>query len=141
MESRYRLGAIEVESVGGNIMVGRRHASDEIATKLAQAHELAAKGKTQREISKALGVSIMTFHRWKKLAGSSDGPRNTDGAVEPELRMEAVPPGTEASVRRLELENSRLRKLVTDLLLEKLSLEEELGARQVSKRPHYERTK
>ena len=47
-------------------MVGKRHASGEIAAKLAQANELAAKGKTQREISKALGVSIMTYHRWKK---------------------------------------------------------------------------
>lgn len=44
-------------------MVGKRHASEEISAKLAQAGELAAKGKTQREISKALGVSIMTFHR------------------------------------------------------------------------------
>jgi putative transposase len=52
-------------------MVGKRHASDEISAKLAQANELAAKGKTQREISKALGVSIMTYHRWKKMLKSS----------------------------------------------------------------------
>ncbi|MET4151021.1 transcriptional regulator with XRE-family HTH domain [Bradyrhizobium sp. RT9b] len=46
-------------------MVGKRHASEEISAKLAQAKELAAEGKTQREISKALGISIMTYHRWR----------------------------------------------------------------------------
>jgi putative transposase len=51
-------------------MVGKRHASGEITARLAQANELAAKGKTQREISKALGVSVMTYHRWKKLRNS-----------------------------------------------------------------------
>ena len=33
-------------------------------------------------------------------------------------------------IKRLELENSRLRRLVTDMLLDKLKLEEELRARQ-----------
>src|SRR5262245_33457339 len=55
----------------GPNMVRKRHASDEISAKLAHANELAAKGKTQREISKALGVSIMTYHRWKKMLKSS----------------------------------------------------------------------
>jgi putative transposase len=110
-------------------MVGKRHASGEIAAKLAQANELAAKGKTQREISKALGVSIMTYHRWKKVggdAGSADA-----GRVNPELR--SLTSGAVDSVdmiKRLELENSRLRRLVTDMLLDKLKLEEELRARQ-----------
>jgi len=58
-------------------MVGKRHASEEISAKLAQAGELAAKGKTQREISKALGVSIMTFHRWKKMVRPAE--RLVDG--------------------------------------------------------------
>jgi hypothetical protein len=66
-------------------MVGKRHASGEIAAKLAQANELAAKGKTQREISKALGVSIMTYHRWKKMGGDAESAENP-GRVNPELR-------------------------------------------------------
>ena len=63
-------------------MVGKRHASDEISAKLAQANELAAKGKTQREISKALGVSIMTYHRWKKMLKSSPAADNRVRALD-----------------------------------------------------------
>jgi putative transposase len=111
-------------------MVGKRHASGEIAAKLAQANELVAKGKTQREISKALGVSIMTYHRWKKMGGDAESAENL-GLVNPELRSQTS--GALDSVemiKRLELENSRLRRLVTDMLLDKLKLEEELRARQ-----------
>jgi putative transposase len=110
-------------------MVGKRHASDEIATKLAQANELAAKGKTQREISKALGVSIMTYHRWRKTpyatAGSADGDRHDVSEGRPQASA-----GSDDLIKQLELENSRLRRLVTDMLLEKLQLEEDLRARQ-----------
>lgn len=113
-------------------MVGKRHASGEISAKLAQATELAAKGKTQREISKALGVSIMTYHRWKKLIGTT-GASDSHG----EQRREASPlPATSNdgsaadTIQRLELENAQLRRLVTDMLLDKLKLEGELRARQ-----------
>jgi putative transposase len=112
-------------------MVGKRHASGEIAAKLAQANELAAKGKTQREISKALGVSIMTYHRWKKgLNADPDSGKDT-GRVSLEVeRQTSSAIGSVEMVKRLELENSRLRRLVTDMLLDKLKLEEELRARQ-----------
>jgi hypothetical protein len=109
-------------------MAGRRHASEEIAAKLAHANELAAKGKTQREISKALGVSIMTFHRWKKMmpaAANGDAGRGTQILIEKPDAMDA-----DDEVTRLELENSRLRRLVTDMLLEKLKLEDELRSRK-----------
>lgn len=113
-------------------MVGKRHASQEITAKLAQANELAAKGKTQREISKALGVSIMTYHRWKKMLNSGD-----DHPAERIERNEVQQTFGDASstdtIRRLELENSQLRRLVTDMLLEKLKLEEELRARQAAR--------
>jgi putative transposase len=112
-------------------MAGRRHASGEIAAKLAQANELAAKGKTQREISKALGVSIMTYHRWRKLVN------NTAHAVDVQERgrPDDLPDSsnalqTEDVLKRLELENARLRRLVTDMLLEKLRLDDELRVRR-----------
>jgi putative transposase len=112
-------------------MVGKRHASGEIAAKLAQANELVAKGKTQREISKALGVSIMTYHRWKKMTGgeadSVEITRRDDPELQP-LTSSAI--DSVEMIKRLELENSRLRRLVTDMLLDKLKLEEELRARQ-----------
>jgi 2-keto-4-pentenoate hydratase/2-oxohepta-3-ene-1,7-dioic acid hydratase in catechol pathway len=66
-------------------MVGKRHASAEITAKLAQANELAAKGKTQREISKVLGVSIMTYHRWRKMLNAEE-PAHVPGGSAPEIR-------------------------------------------------------
>ncbi len=109
-------------------MVGKRHASGEIAAKLAQAGELAAKGKTQREISKALGVSIMTYHRWKKMLDADETPA---GRSKPEAQPQAsVAAGSDEAIKRLEFENSQLRRLVTDMLLDKLKLEEELRTRQ-----------
>lgn len=110
-------------------MAGRRHASGEITAKLAQANEMAAKGKTQREICKALGVSIMTYHRWKKMMNvPADAHANGD-----EIPLEKSDTTEADSVlRRLELENSRLRRLVTDMLLDKLRLEDELRARQTA---------
>jgi transposase-like protein len=44
----------------------KRHSRVEIATKLAQANDLATRGKLQSEIARTLGVSVMTLHRWRK---------------------------------------------------------------------------
>ena len=111
-------------------MVGKRHASEEIAAKLAQANDLAARGKTQREISKALGVSIMTYHRWKKMVNSEDFAPVTSGSNEPR-----VSGGSQSDdvVRRLEFENAQLRRLVTDMLLEKLKLEDALQGQHATR--------
>ncbi|MBJ7408218.1 MAG: helix-turn-helix domain-containing protein [Bradyrhizobium sp.] len=111
-------------------MVGKRHATDEISAKLAQANELAAKGKTQREISKALGVSIMTYHRWKKMLKSSPASGNGLRDLETPPRSGANDASSEETIKRLEIENAQLRRLVTDMLLEKLKYEEELRSRQ-----------
>lgn len=111
-------------------MAGKRHASDEITAKLAQANELAAKGKTQREISKALGVSIMTYHRWKKMPGATKRPSENawrgQAPVGHEIANDTSP---EEAVKRLIFENSQLRRLLTDMLLEKVKLEDELRSR------------
>jgi transposase len=111
-------------------MVGRRHDSREISDKLAQADQLAARGKTQREISKALGVSIMTYHRWKKMIKAPE--RGMDGADSATVGSVSTPRDASSTdtIKRLELENAQLRRLVTDMLLEKLKYEEELRARQ-----------
>ena len=107
-------------------MVGKRHASGEISAKLAHANELVAKGKTQREISKAIGVSVMTYHRWKKMLNGSDDKGRGEVVAQSQSVHDAS--STEI-IKRLELENSQLRRLVTDVLLDKLKLEEELRAR------------
>ena len=98
----------------------RRHSRAEIATKLAQANELATRGKLQSDIARTLGVSVMTLHRWRK---APPGPRPalvvTHEAGHP-YRMRR---GGDR-IAELQLENLRLRGLVTDLLLEKIKLEE-----------------
>ncbi len=91
----------------------KRHSRVEIATKLAQANDLAMGGKLQSEIARTLGVSVMTLHRWRK---ASHEPQPAHG--------EARPNGGRGRIAELQVENSRLRRLVTDLLLEKMRLEE-----------------
>jgi putative transposase len=92
-------------------MKKRKHPKAEIAAKLAQADDLAAQGKLQSEIARALGVSVMTLHRWRKLQSGSNGSS----------RIDQTP---QTQIAELQLENSRLRRLVTDLLLEKMRIEE-----------------
>lgn len=96
-------------------MKRKRHNEAEVAAKLQQASDLAAQGKSQPEIAKALGISVMTYHRWRKASGSESG-------------FVPLQAGDSASQRSrisdLKMENARLRKLVTDLLLDKVRLEE-----------------
>jgi len=88
----------------------KRHSRVEIASKLAQANDLATRGTFQSEIARTLGVSVMTLHRWRKEGSQPD--RAPSGGTR---------------LAELQLENSRLRRLVTDLLLEKIKLEEAGG--------------
>src|SRR5262245_63335324 len=94
----------------------RRHSRAEIASKLAQVNELATQGKLQSEIAHALGVSVMTLHRWRKASPESHPVREAGQADGMRGRSDRI--------AELQLENSRLRRLVTDLLLEKIKLEE-----------------
>ena len=98
----------------------KRHSRVEMARKLAQANELATQGKLQSEIARRLGVSVMTLHRWRK---APPGPQRalvvTREAREPDRTR-----GADDRIAELQLENSRLRRLVTDLLLGKVKLEE-----------------
>jgi putative transposase len=81
----------------------RKHSKAEIAAKLAQANDLATQGKLQSHIARTLGVSVMTLYRWRKMPSDQT---------------------THTRIAELQLENSRLRRLVADLLLEKMKLEE-----------------
>src|SRR5262249_23420343 len=88
----------------GTLMAKKgKHSRAEIAAKVAQADGLATQGKLQSEIAHTLGVSVMTFHRWRKMS----------------LTRRAVA----SRIAGLELENSRLRRVVTDLLLENAKLQ------------------
>ena len=88
--------------------MAKKHSKAQIAGKLTQANDLAEQGKPQSEIAHALGVSVMTLYRWRKLP--------------PQPNAESIR-HSKQELPELELENSRLRRLVTDLLLEKMNLE------------------
>jgi transposase len=104
-------------------MKSRRHSLAEISAKLEQAEALAADGKLQSEIAKALRVSVMTLHRWRKLdnLGASAGLEIGHGVRNGHPRADMV--------TELQMENRQLRRIVTDLLLEKVKLEEAAGLR------------
>jgi hypothetical protein len=62
-------------AAAGQVAMARvkRHSRVEVATKLAQATDLARQGKLQSEIARTLGVSVMTLHRWRKADGPNGG--------------------------------------------------------------------
>ena len=108
----------------------KKHSHEEILLKLVRADELDRAGNSQVEICKALGVSVMTLHRWRKLPLRKNDARPPQGRVA-EGKMLTNSPTMDDLGRVLEeltLENQRLRKIVTDLLLEKMRLEEASSA-------------
>jgi putative transposase len=101
-----------------------RHTSAQIDRMLMQADALAGEGRTQNDIAQSLGISVMTIHRWRKNRTAS-AVSHSELATSPALK------GSEADkiirIGELQAENARLRRLVTDLLLEKMRLEDEAG--------------
>ena len=121
----------------------KRHDVEEVAEKLQKAAELAATGKNQQTIARELGVSVMTIHRWKKRYRENTALRHDEhplqagfsnnGEFTPILTKNFAVIGKDNNndeiikqIKGLELENTRLRRLVADLLLEKVRLEDEL---------------
>jgi putative transposase len=120
--------------MGVRIVTKHRHTASEIAKKLATADEMAAQGKLQGDIAKSLGISVMTYHRWRKARGAPVA-RPAARPLADAVRID-IPPEREqmSQIRELQVENARLRRLVTDLMLEKVELEEGLGAAPVSRK-------
>ncbi len=114
----------------------KRHSPTEVAAKLEQARALETEGRTQAEIARSLGISVMTLHRWRKAEPSSLKPIS-QSARQP-TRVPSEPVRT-MGISELQLENSRLRQLVTDLLLEKMRLEEEVRAMSAQSGPSKKR--
>src|SRR6202035_4763498 len=98
----------------------KRHSKVEVATKLAQANDLARQGELQSDIARTLGVSVMTLHRWRKAPANA----HPGSGTERESGGSNADHNQEERIAELRLENSRLRRLVTDLLLEKMKIEE-----------------
>lgn len=78
---------------------------EEIISKLREADILLGQGHTVTQVIKSIGISDVTYYRWRKEYGGM----NTSQAK----RLKA-----------LEKENTRLRKVVSDLALDKLILKE-----------------
>jgi transposase len=108
----------------------------EISAKLRQAEELMARGQSQAQICKALGVSVMTFHRWRKRrvlqgAGQAYSPEiGLPGELEDLSNVRS----RKEQVGELRSQNERLRRIVADLLLEKAYLEEQVAFLKVGKK-------
>jgi transposase len=105
-------------------MKKRRHTPEEIAGKLRQADDMLAQGRLHGDVARALGISIMTYHRWRKARAAARLQAPT--GLEQGAPARSAIRDEDARRAELQLENSRLRRLVTDLLLEKLRLEEAL---------------
>ena len=86
-------------------MAGKREKPEEIVSKLRQVEVLQGQGMTVAEAVRQIGVTQQTFYRWRKLYG---------GMGRSQL----------ARLKELEKENQRLRRVVSDLTLDKLILTE-----------------
>ena len=86
-------------------MKRKRHGPEQIIRKLREAEALLSEGKTIAEVCQRLEVSEQTFHRW----------RNQYGGMKAQEAKR---------LKELEQENTRLKKLVADLSLDKQILEE-----------------
>jgi hypothetical protein len=91
------------------------------------------RGQRQCDIARALGVSIMTYHRWRKarpdiMAGAMNGVRREVASRRPPGQAEA---GDIIRLDELRTENELLRRLVATLVLQKVRLEEAVRSRGV----------
>jgi transposase-like protein len=107
----------------------KRHSVEEIASKLRRAEQLMAGGQSQAQACKELGVSVMTYHRWRKLHPARDA-HDLVAANTAMLGGEPISHGDIPDQKRIDelrIENERLRRIVTDLLLEKVKVEEQIA--------------
>lgn len=86
-------------------MARKRHTADEIVAKLRQVDVLMAQGKPVGDAVRAIGVTEVTYYRWRNEYGGLKGDQ---------VRR----------LKELETENSRLRKAISDLTLDKQILQE-----------------
>ena len=86
-------------------MASKHHKPEEIVAKLRQVEVLMGQGKTVAEAVRSIGVTEATYYRWRAEYGG--------------LKLDQV-----RRLKQLEQENSRLRRAVSDLTLEKLILKE-----------------
>jgi transposase-like protein len=86
--------------------MGRKvHSSEDIIRKLRQAEVMLHAGKNIGDICRELGISDATYYKWRKEYGG--------------MKMDQA-----KRLKDLERENGRLRRVVADLTLDKLILQD-----------------
>jgi putative transposase len=88
-------------------MSRKRFTAEKIIGMLREAEVALAQGKKIGEVCRSLGISEQSYYRWRRDYG---GLRSTQAK----------------RIKDLERENSRLKKAVADLTLDKLTLREAL---------------
>ena len=86
-------------------MARKRHTAEEIVAKLRQVEVLTSQGQSVADAIRSIGVTEVTYYRWRQEFGG--------------LKSDQV-----KRLKDLETENSRLRRAVSDLTLDKLILQE-----------------
>ena len=89
----------------GTVAVAKRHKLEDGVATLRQAAVLIAHGQSVTDVIRALGVTEVTYDRWRKEFGGLE----TD-----QVRR----------MKDLDVENQRLRKAIADLTLGKSNLQE-----------------
>mgnify|MGYP001798727274 FL=1 len=85
--------------------MGKRAKPEEIIAKLREVEVRLSRGETTGQAVRAIGVTEQTYYRWRKEYGG--------------LQV-----GQAKRMKDMEKENARLRKAVSDLMLDKQILEE-----------------
>jgi putative transposase len=85
--------------------MAKRHTAEEIVAKLRQVDVLVAQGRPVADAVRSIGVTEVTYYRWRNEYGGLKGDQVK-------------------RLKELEIENSRLRRAVSDLTLDKLILAE-----------------
>jgi transposase len=86
-------------------MPRKQYKPEEIVAKLRQVDVLTSQGQSAAEAIRSIGVSEVTYYRWRQEFGG--------------LKTDQV-----KRLKDLETENTRLRRAVSDLTLDKLILQE-----------------
>ena len=89
-------------------MPTKKHKAEEIVAKLRQVDVLTAQGRPVAEAVRSIGVTEVTYYRWRSEYGGLKGDQVK-------------------RLKELEAENNRLRRAVSDLTIEKLILKEAAG--------------
>jgi hypothetical protein len=92
-------------------MPKKRHTPEEIVSKLRQVDVMVAQGQPIVTAVKAIGVTEQSYYRWRNEYGG--------------LKLDQV-----KRLKELEAENTRLRRVVSDLTLDKLILQEAMRGKR-----------